>query len=224
MSCPISVGEFQFGSSLTLISRLYYCKQSLCHAPLRQASLRLPPLAGLARVRNDWVRQMTFATAGLAITPTPVFAITAVPPMTADGMRTPGEAGAGISGAERGSMPDAQEAEIMKSAQLDVQVPNALLGLFIAKTPTTNTPDGGPSAASAYYAVDAAASSQTADNDSARRNSGGSGDTNTSGSCSLSGVDASLQATGIPPHKIHRSDPPVRIIPQWHIRPGMKTA
>jgi hypothetical protein len=167
---------------------------------------------------------MTSAVTGLAITPTPVFAINAGPPMTAGGMGAPGEARAGVAAAARGSMPDAQETELTKTAQLGVPVPNALLSLFIANAPIANAPDGSPSAVSAYLAVDTAASSQEADIESAGSNSDSSGDSNTN-SRSLNGAYADLQATSnAPQHKTQGSGQPVRIIPHWHIRPKMKTA
>ena len=163
---------------------------------------------------------MTSAVTGLAITPASVFAYNALLPMTG-GMAAPSQAGPDLSPASQAGLPDQQETEVAKPAQLGVQVPDALLSLLVANTPVASAPYNAPSGTSAV----GAAYTQAADNDGAGSSTDSSSDWNTSNSGSAPGeAGAGLPELGSTPHKPQRSDTPVHIIPQWHIIPRMKIA
>jgi hypothetical protein len=143
--------------------------------------------------------------------------------MAAGGVAPP--AGAGPNGSEAGTatIAEPRQSEDTKSAQIGVQVPNALLGMFIADTSNlTAAPHTAPAAALADFAMNAAASGQSANNESAGSSTDSSGDPGASGSgssASEAGVD--IQGTGTTPNS-KGSSPPVHIIPSWHVIPRMR--
>jgi len=155
--------------------------------------------------------------------PTPVFAYNAEPPMAADGIAAPAAAGADVSAAGTTSMGDPRQSEDTKSAQIGVQVPNALLGIFIADRSTVPTePQVGHAAALADFAVNAAAPGQSGNNESAGSSTDSSGDPGASGSgSSASEAGVHIQGTGTTPN-CKGSSPPVHIIPSWHVIPRMR--
>ena len=163
---------------------------------------------------------MTSAVTNVAMPPTPAFAYNAEPPMAADGIAPPPD----VSDAGTTSMGDPRQSEDTKSAQIGVQVPNALLGIFIANTSNLATaPHTDPAAAFADFAVNAAASGESANNESAGSSSNSSGDLGSSDSgSSVSEAGIDVQGTGTSPNSKGTS-PPVHIIPPWHVIPRMRT-
>ena len=158
---------------------------------------------------------MTSAVTNVAMPPTPVFAYNAEPQIAANGIAVPAAGSTSVG--------DPRQSEDSKAAQIGVQVPNALLGVFIANTSNLATaPHTDPAAAFADFAVDAAASGQGANNESAGGSSNGSGDSGASDSgSSVSAAGGDLQGTGNGPDS-KRSSPPVHIIPSWHVIPRMR--
>ena len=111
---------------------------------------------------------MIFAVTNVAMPPTPVLASNAEPPMAADGTAVAAGAEPDVSAAGTPGMRDPRQSEDTNSAQIGVQVPNAFLGIFIASSSNPATaPQIATAAASADYAVNAAASTQSANSESA---------------------------------------------------------
>jgi hypothetical protein len=160
---------------------------------------------------------MTSAVTNVAMPPTPVFAHNAEPQMAADGTAAPVRAGSDAS-AIATSQQDPRQSEDTKSAQIGVQVPNALLGILIANTSNPTAPHIDPAAAFADFAANVAASSTN--NESAVGSSNSSGD---SGAPQADSPvrETSVQGTGTPPNS-KGSSPPVHIIPSWHVIPRMR--
>ena len=140
--------------------------------------------------------------------------------MAAGGIAQPAGAGPNGSEARTTSMGDPRQSEDTKSAQIGVQVPNALLGIFIASTSTVaSEPRIDYTAA---FAVNATASGQSANNESAGRSSDSSGDLGASdASSSVREADMESQGTAATPNS-KGSSPTVHIIPSWHVIPRMR--
>ena len=77
---------------------------------------------------------MTSAVTGVAVASAPVFPNNAESPMAFDSMGAPAGAGPDVSATGNTSTRDPRQSEDIKSAQIGIQVPNALLGIFIANT------------------------------------------------------------------------------------------
>jgi hypothetical protein len=163
---------------------------------------------------------MTSAVTNVAMPTTPAFNCHTEPPIAADGIAAPA---ADASPAGTISVGDPRQSEESKSAQIGVQVPNALLAIFIANTSTVATaPHVDHAAAFADFAMNAAASGQSANNESAGSSwdsSGDSGASDSGSSARAAGVD--IQGTGTTPNS-KGSSPPVHIIPSWHVIPRMR--
>ncbi len=193
---------------------------------------------------------MTSAVTGMSVTSTQAPANAAVPAIAAVSIEAPSQPRPGMSPAAQASVPDPPGNGAPKPAAVAIQVSHALLGLSVPDTansatapdtgpPPTATPIvlGMPSTGYTEFAVNAAAASQTAENDSTGDGSGGSTDSSASDS-SASQDDAAIMpgqgiasATGTPGSSTkpaqthgHIAFSPLPVIPQWHIRPKMKTA
>ena len=144
--------------------------------------------------------------------------------MAADGVAVSAGGGPDVSAAGTTSAGDTRRSEDTKLAQIGVQVPNALLGIFIANTSNpAAAPHTDPAAAFADFAVNTAASGQSANNESAGSSSDSSGDLGASDSgSSVSEAGSDLQGTSSSPNTARASSPSVPIIPRWHIIPRMK--
>ncbi len=164
---------------------------------------------------------MTSAVTNVAMPPAPVFAYNAEPPMADDGIAAPAAGGADGTAAGTTGRRDPLQSEDTKSAQIGVQVPNALLGILIANTNQATAPHTDPAAAFASFAMDAAAPSQSADNESAGSSAGSPSDSGASDSGSpVSEAGIIPQGTDGSPNT--KTSPPVHIIPSWHVIPRMR--
>ncbi len=166
---------------------------------------------------------MTSAVTSVAIPPTPVFAYNAEPSMEASGVTVSTGSGSDVYATGSTNTTDSRQSEDTKSAQASVQVPNALLGIFMANIVNPPTaPDPPPAAASPDFAVYAAASSQRAYNESSGGSFESSDDRGASESgSSASGVSADHQETSNSDSD-QESSSSVHILPPWHIRPRMR--
>lgn len=166
---------------------------------------------------------MTSPVTNVAMSPTPAFANNAEQPMAADGVAAPAGAGPDVSAPGTTTTRDPPRSDDAKSAQVGVQVPNALLGIFIANTSNPATaPLTDPAAAFADFAVNAATSGQSANNQSAGSSYDSSGDPGANAGSAASEASTELQGTSSGPNTAEAASAPVHIIPRWHIIPRMK--
>ncbi len=132
---------------------------------------------------------MTSAVTGMSIAPTPALANTAAPANAAASMEAPADAKSGVSPAAQASVPDPPGSSASKPAQLGLQVSSVLLGLTVGdKASSATAPDTGPpptaapvtlaitSTAYTEFGVNAAAASQSADNEGSGDSSGDAAD------------------------------------------------